>query len=50
MPCTDGATDKEHDTMLELTGQCPWCGVTDEDFNDVLYPDVPEGEWPVQPC
>jgi hypothetical protein len=26
--CPDGATDEEHDTMLTMTGQCPWCGLT----------------------
>jgi hypothetical protein len=27
--CPDGATDEEHDTMLDMTGHCPWCGETD---------------------
>jgi hypothetical protein len=27
--CPDGATDEEHDTMLTMTGQCPWCGKED---------------------
>jgi hypothetical protein len=28
---TEHGVDRAHDVMIELTGQCPWCGVTEED-------------------